>query len=324
MATAEGIEGVERRALLAGMWANVFMGIAGVVAAWLSNSNALLLDGLFSLIGVFSAMAAARISGTSRLGPDRERPLGYGADEAIYQTFRALSLLGLVLYGVTSSALSIGEYFTGATERVLNIDVILIYSAVICLTCFGLWFLFRRAWIRSGRTSAILRIEMTSAFFDGAVTAAVGLVLSMGPLLLRTPFAPIEPVLDYVVVIVLCLVSLLLYWGEFRDGVIELAGVTAEPEMILKVRRAVRPEVEAIDAWITDLSLVKLGRRYQMVVFVDAERPFSAAEMDALRAAVKGRLYPITGGLDCVVVPSEHGRALPPHMLPEALRGEAG
>lgn len=322
--TRLGTDRTEHRALMAGMWANVFMGIAGVAAAWLSNSNALLLDGLFSLIGVFSALAAARISASSRLGPDRERPMGYAADEAIYQTFRALSLLGVVLYGVSSSALSISRHFAGAEARELNIDVILVYSAVICAVCFGLWALFRRAWIRSGRKSAMLRIEMTSAFFDGAVTLAVGVVLSMGPLLLRTPCAVIEPVLDYVVVIALCLVSLALYWGEFRDGVIELAGVTADPEMILKVRRAVRPEVEALGGWITDLSLIKLGRRYQMILFVEPEGAVTAAAVDAARIGVKRRLLPITGSLDCVIVLSQHGRALPPDLLPEELRGEAG
>ena len=32
-------------------WANLAMGIAGVLAAWASNSQAMLMDGLFSLIG---------------------------------------------------------------------------------------------------------------------------------------------------------------------------------------------------------------------------------------------------------------------------------
>ena len=32
-------------------WANLAMGIAGALTAWASNSQAMLMDGLFSLIG---------------------------------------------------------------------------------------------------------------------------------------------------------------------------------------------------------------------------------------------------------------------------------
>ena len=44
-----------------------------------------------------AAVVGARVSASTQLAPDKTRPLGYAADESIYATFRALSLLGLVL-----------------------------------------------------------------------------------------------------------------------------------------------------------------------------------------------------------------------------------
>jgi len=308
-------EATELRALRIGLWGNVFMGIAGIVAAWLSNSNALLVDGLFSLIGVFSAIAAARITGSARRGPDRDRPMGYAADEAIYQTFRALSLLGLSLFGVSNAALNISRHFAGAPARDIDVGVIIIYSALVCAVCGLLWAIFWWAWRRTGKTSAMLRIEMTSAAFDGAVTLAVGGVLAAAPLIGRTPLAWAVPVLDYVLVIALCLISLAVYWPEFRGGMVELAGVTADPDDLRRVRRIVRPEIAALGAAITDLALIKSGRRYQMIVFVDPAGPVTAAELDTARAAVKRRMAAEVGPTDCVIVPSEHGRELPPVLL---------
>ena len=52
----------EQRALAISKWGNLFMGAAGVLAAVLSNSSAVLVDGLFSLIGFAAAIIGARIS----------------------------------------------------------------------------------------------------------------------------------------------------------------------------------------------------------------------------------------------------------------------
>ena len=80
---------IERRALVISMWANLFMGVTGVICAVLSHSNAILVDGLFSTIGFTAAVVGRRISARAEDGPDRFRPFGYAADEAIFTTFRS-------------------------------------------------------------------------------------------------------------------------------------------------------------------------------------------------------------------------------------------
>lgn len=94
MHTEAATFGMEQRALKVGKWANLAMAIAGVAAAWLSNSQALLVDGLFSMVGFLSAIVAIRISGNTRLGADDTRPMGYAVEESIYQTFRVASASG--------------------------------------------------------------------------------------------------------------------------------------------------------------------------------------------------------------------------------------
>ena len=61
-------------------WANLAMGIAGALTAWASNSQAMLMDGLFSLIGYASAVFVMRISKTAHLGPSCLRPFGDATD----------------------------------------------------------------------------------------------------------------------------------------------------------------------------------------------------------------------------------------------------
>lgn len=100
---------VERRAMDITRWANLGMGLAGAAAAWASNSQALLIDGLFSLIGYISAVFAMRISKTAHLGPDRLRPFGHAPEEVLYATFRSLALIGLVIFGIVQAVMGITD-----------------------------------------------------------------------------------------------------------------------------------------------------------------------------------------------------------------------
>ncbi len=50
-------ENAEQQALTVSMVGTLFMGVAGVVAAILSNSQAILLDGLLSFVGFIAAQS---------------------------------------------------------------------------------------------------------------------------------------------------------------------------------------------------------------------------------------------------------------------------
>ncbi len=55
-------EQIERQSLEIGKWGNLLMAVAGVLAAFLSRSDALLVDGLYSGVNFVSAIVAAGIS----------------------------------------------------------------------------------------------------------------------------------------------------------------------------------------------------------------------------------------------------------------------
>ncbi|MEV8465225.1 cation transporter [Fluviibacterium sp. DFM31] len=301
---------LEQRALRVGKWANLGMAIAGVLAAWLSNSQALLVDGLFSMVGFLSAIVAIRISSNTRRGADDNRPMGYAVDESIYQTFRSLLLLGLVMFGITSAAMNIARYAAGAEMPPLNFNVIVVYFVGICATCLALALIHYRAWVRSGRISDILRLEMLAARYDGFITLAAGAGLSLGPYLSTTPLAWMAPIMDSLVVIFLCGISISMYWREFRGGLAELAGVTAAPDVLASAETAIIPALASLGMNIREISLIKQGRRFQMILYVRPARPVTGRRVDAATHAVKKALYPVLGRVDCVLVPTEEGRDL--------------
>lgn len=86
---------IESRSLHIGMWGNLVMAIAGVVTAYLSRSDAILIDGLFSGVNFVSAIIAARVGAIVLMPSDRDHPWGYESYEALYVMFRSLVLVGV-------------------------------------------------------------------------------------------------------------------------------------------------------------------------------------------------------------------------------------
>jgi len=314
--TKTGIE-IERRALFISMWANLFMGVTGVLCAVLSHSNAILVDGLFSTIGFTAAVVGRRISARAEDGPDRFRPFGYGADEAIFTTFRSLSLLGLMLFAMVSSVKRIWAYAEGHPPEPLVFGPIIFYFVIIGLTCLLLWLSHRRSWVAGGRRSDILKMEANGAAFDGILTAAAGIGL-IGVHVFGDGFlAPIAPIGDSIIVLILCSAVVSRYVFDFRSGLKELAGVTAAPAEIATVRRAIRPVIAEDGGRLIDLSMIKLGRSYAISAYYDPGRAVTAKLVDQLALAMDRATQAALPGSAVIVVVTEYGRAWPEHLVRE-------
>lgn len=299
----------EQFALKMAMFGNLFMAAAGFVAAALSNSQAIMLDGMFSLIGFAAAVIARRIAKNALAAPDKKRPFGYSMDESIFTTFRSLSLLGLVFFAVANALVNIVGYYNGAVPEPLNYAPMSIYFAVIGLTCFALWFFHWQAWRKTGRKSEILRLESTSFAFDGAITAAAGIGLIGFPYLLDGPFAVVVPIGDSIIVLFLCGFAFLPYLRNLTSSIGELAGVTAAPKQIARARRGVRDLLAKQKMRLVDLSVQKSGRTFFIMLYLQPPHPMSAEDVDQLTDDLSARLSDLMGNVYVVVVLSRKGRA---------------
>lgn len=308
---AERTNELESRSLLVAMWGNLLMGAAGILAAILSNSTAIMMDGLFSLIGFTAALLGRRIGRRVNAGPDRARPMGYAADEAIFSTFRALSLVGLVLFAAASAGMNIYRYTRGTKMPDLNFGPMFLYFIGIGVTCFLLWALHQYTWSRTGKVSEILRMEAKSSMFDGIITTAAGIGLGAVYLFRDGFLAPIAPVGDSIVVLVLCLTVVGQYRWDFLSGLGELAGVTANPKSIATARRAIRSSVAHYGGIITDVSVMKLGRNHLVTVYYNPQRSIKARDIDELNLQMIRDTRKVIPGADVILIVSEHPRRWP-------------
>lgn len=303
---------LEHRALSISKWGNLFMGVAGILTAWLSHSQAILVDGLFSGIGFIAAILAARVARSANLPADARRPLGYAADESIYKVFRALSLIGLVTFASTNAVLSITAYFNGDPMPELLYGPMIIYFVVISLVCFGLMANHHFAWKATGSRSDLLQMESRAALFDGIVTVAAGIGLGAMPFLKDTPVGFITPIGDSLIVLLLCGLVVGRYLSDFKAGLGELAGVGAAEDTVAKARSVIEQAISATGGTLVDLSVLKLGRTHQVVAYYHPDAPVSAARIDQMTRQGQSELAGTLGPTIVVILVSEHGRNLGP------------
>ncbi|MEL7527449.1 MAG: cation transporter [Pseudomonadota bacterium] len=299
---------LEKRAMNLTRWANLGMGLAGAIAAWLSNSQALLIDGLFSLIGYISAVFAMRISQTAHLGPDRSRPFGYAADEALYATFRSLALIGLVVFGISQAILGISDYILGGDVETIRLAPVAVYTVIVAAACFWLAYVHHTAWRRTGRRSDMLRLEAQASIYDGVITLFAGAGLLSTPYLKDTLFEPVAPVMDSVMVLILCSIATLSYFRAFRKGMAQLAGAPASPPDQLAVWHALRRAIAEESGDIIDIAVVRVGRKLDAVVYYNPNRPVTADEVDRLTQKMAKRLSVDVGPSAVMIVVSNKGR----------------
>ncbi len=307
---AEDRQRLEGRALNVGMFGNLFMATAGIVAAYLSHSQAILVDGLFSLIGFTAALLGKRVSRNAQRKPDKFRPYGYAGDEAIFTTFRSLSLLGLVIFAIANALFSIVGHFNGEPQPELIFAPMVSYFVIVGLTCLLLWYYHERAWAKTGKQSDVLRLEKKAAAFDGFITGAAAVGLLGVHILKDGVLAPIAPIGDSVIVLLLCTTVIAQYFRDFITGLGELAGVTAGPQHIAASRRAVRETLREDGGSMIDLSISKLGRLYTVMVYYDPLRPVSAAHIDELTLKLQSDVSALFETAEVFVVVSQQGRVL--------------
>lgn len=273
----------EKRSLQTGMWANLVMGVAGITAAQLSNSDALLVDGLFSAVNFGSAIIAGRVAASLLKPADKRMPFGYEANEALYILFRSLMLLGILLFAGFNSLGKIITYINGGQVPELQFGPITIYMLFMVAICASLTAWHHHNWNKTGKRSEILLTERTAAMVDGFISAGAGVALVSVNLLRGTPAEVIIPVADAIVVLILTLVMVRQPYMLLQQNIKEIAGESVKPELTSKTKERIERTIRDIPCALLAVSVTKLGRTYFVLSYVRPDDSVVAEDLDIFR-----------------------------------------
>ena len=297
----------ETRALRLGTIGNAIGALSALVFYLRSGSDALLLDGLYTAVMAGASVIAAQVSRAALQPRSRAYPFGASGQEPLYVLFRTLVLLGIIAFAMVSAAGKVLSYVQGGAIPVVRLDGLGWYFAAMVLLNLWLWQVFKASWRSSGGTSDMLRGMAISARFDALISAGTGIALLGSPLLLGTPLAPVVPIADALLVLVLSTALLGEPVAILKSAVAEAAGSSRSIPTATQrcCCQALLPTLEQQGCALIELAMIRLGRTVTAVAYVEPVSAMTAKQIDALRLAVEAELITaLQTSVLCEVIPT--------------------
>jgi cation diffusion facilitator family transporter len=270
----------ETGALLVSMAAALVLGIFGLVSAVLSNSQAILLDGLFNVAFFVTALFTLRVAALLRRPDDARFPFGYLYFEPLINTVKGLLILGVALFALIDALITL---FSGG--RQLDLGPALIYAAAATIIC-GLVMLTLK---RTGGGSPLVEADIGNWSVNAAISAGVFAALVLAALLQRLGMATAAAHVDPVLVGLVVLVSLGVPIRMAGRGLNALLNRAPDAEVVAAIEDRVRGALGDLPLRRLYVRVVRPGRTTYITAHVlldPSQTRLDVGRADTLRAAI--------------------------------------
>lgn len=252
---------VEQRALWIGAWSGLGLGGLGFAFAFLTGSEAILLDGIFSVVGFGVALATIRVSQLLHRPPDQRFQFGFAAFEPLVNLGKGL-ILGFV--GLYAGLGALTTLLAGGSSVAAGLAAV--YAAVAAVGCFAVAALLRRAAKKTD--SPLLAVDVRTWIIDGALSSGVGLSFLATWLIQGGAWAWVVPYVDPALVLVLSLIVLPVPVATVREGFHQLMGGAPERDLQQRVRALLAEEFAYLEDVQPRLRMLKLGRLVHVQLYL--------------------------------------------------------
>ncbi len=255
----------------------LFFGVTGILVALLSGSNAVLLDGSYSLLCMLTMMANVRISRLVKLPPAANILYGYPTLEPLMLFLEGIILLGLCL---TLLGFSVYKLYMGGYTPEFDLAMAYeIFSSIIGGATATVFFLLHRS-----KPSPLIYFEYQEWLVDASVSAAAAVAFSLAYLLGNSN--PITPYIDSILTLSLLLFLIRLPLKTLQKNFKQLLLLDiAVPELHKQAREAIAEKRISIPDKNLNINMIWIGRWLwvNISIQVHSNTPPSSADLKAIR-----------------------------------------
>ncbi|MDP3536560.1 MAG: cation diffusion facilitator family transporter [Halomonas sp.] len=260
----------------------LLIGSAGIAGTLLSNSQAILLDGLFNLIYFTVALVTIKVSKLANLPDSEAYPFGYSYFESLVNLCKGLLILGVSIFALVDA---VAALLTGG--RAISPGVAVVYALFATAACsLTAWVMHRsQRHVRSPLVSADKLNWIVNSVISAAVLAAFCLVM----LFERIGWQVILPYVDSVLVIAVVVLCLGVPVRMASQALRELLNKAPEEAIAVPIRQAVARALADIDTHEVRVRMVRPGRLLYVIVHVVLSKDLSEASLanqDRLRQRI--------------------------------------
>lgn len=235
---------IERKSLTISSIVNGLSGLAGVAVYIMTDLNALLLDGVFSLIAFVSSLVAVYISKNSHKKTETF-PQGLYFLEPLYAIMKSLATLLLLIFAVLETSATAFAYFIHGNGQQMTIGPAVPYTITMFLIYIGLYLYNRYMSAKVNHLSTIILAEAKGNLIDGLISGAIGIaVLLLYLIPINSWLGFLHYTGDFFLTLILALISFREPWSVLVASFKELANGTVHfPEIHDSIYQILEPHL---------------------------------------------------------------------------------
>lgn len=276
---------LEKRAIVIAMIGDACMALLGLTFSIFANSDAILIDGLYTTVNVMVTLIALRIVGRLASRGDKESPFGYAIYEPLINLMRGL-LIGTVVIMAIFSALDI--LWEGGRD--IEADWAIVYSVLAAGGCFLGSFYLRRTGTRIH--SLILLTDARQWLTDGLLSAVLGVSFVVALVLEANALEQVANYVDPVMTLFLALLLIATPISIIRENWYQILGRSVSNEVYAATRQLFDAALDSITYEASELKMTQTGRLFYIRAFVvmAPATPATPEMLDNVRQAFYERL----------------------------------
>lgn len=272
---------LDRRFLLASIYASAVLGTLGIVWGIATRSQMILLDGAYAVIGILLSVLLLGASSLSSRGPSRRHPFGMEGATPLAVSVQGLVLLATLLYAMYEAVLTIrsgGSDVTAGWATAYGVVVTVASGA------FTVWI------SRAAGTSDVLIAEATA--WRVAVWRGVGMIVGFGALAVveARDGSRVAPYIDPAMVLISCAALFGAPLAMIRDTGKELLEAAPPDEVQRPIAAAVAAVGRLHGLDDPTLYVTKLGGKVYVEVAAEADGALTITDEQAARDDLRRRL----------------------------------
>jgi len=265
----------ERNALLLSAVMALVVGGAGLTLAILTNSRAILLDGMFNLTYFVVALAAVRVAQLTRRPDDEHFPWGYSYFESLINAGKGLLILGISAVALVDSVLAL---ISGGREVVAGLAIA--YAVFATLACSLTALLIY--WVWRLEPTSLVRADLENWVVNSLVSAAVLTAFCSIPIARAMGYPALTPFVDPALVAAVVLICLGVPIRMAWSAIMELLDRAPPAHVTAPVKAAVDAVLAPLPVRRTYLRVVRPGRTLFVSVHVLLPPDFQVGELARL------------------------------------------
>ena len=277
---------MEKFALKLSVGGNLFFTAAGFGFAVLTHSEAILLDGIFSLVVLVLSLITLKVAHLIQRPGDDTFHFGYAHFEPLLNVFKSITILTICVFALVGA---IDDLTHGGRE--FEVGMAMIYALVATIVCSSIAFYLRS--VASKSDSSLVKVDATSWMIDALISSAVFVAFGLAFLFKESAFAEYLPYVDPGLVALLVLIALPFPLKILKDNLKEVLLFAPDKQLQDEIHQQMEEAVKPYGCRETSLRISKTGRQVYINVALHLRDDFplvNVSGLDSIREDIDNRM----------------------------------